>query len=265
MDIEPGIYRPEFPMDANFTMVPNALIRDDELPANAKLLLIYLLSHKVGYHILDGQIIRESGLGRQALRSARKTLEEAGFIVLERVRHADNSLGGYRYEIEDARGWFSTVAHPTVASPTVDNRPDNRKLIPKKTKLEKTTNIEGDFDAFWSAYPKKDDKPLARRSYEKALGRATADVILAGAERYRDDPNRDPAYTKNPSTWLNADAWNNGPLPAPKGKRANWEDAADLVRKYAAGDQQQIEYVNEEAARAIESGAASWLKGVDDE
>jgi hypothetical protein len=119
MNIEPGIFRPEFPMDGNFTMVPNALIRDDELPATAKMLLIYLLSHKIGYQILDSQIIRESGMGREALRTARKQLEAHGFIELERVRNDDNSLGAYRYELKDPRGWFSTVGIPTVGQPTV--------------------------------------------------------------------------------------------------------------------------------------------------
>lgn len=78
----------------------------------------------------------------------------------------------------------------------------------------KPINYIGDFDEFWKIYPKKADKALAKRSFEKALKRTTLDIILAGAERYRDDPNRDPEYTKNPSTWLNADAWENEPLPA---------------------------------------------------
>jgi hypothetical protein len=238
MNVEPGIYRPEFPMDGNFTQVPNALIRDEELSASAKLLLIYLLSHKVGYQILDTQMIRESGLGRAALRTARKHLEDVGFIVLERVRNYDNSLGGYRYEIQDARGWFSTVAFSTVAQSTVAhstvaNPPHNIKLIPnktntKKTKIENTTG----FDEFWFVYPKKDDKGLARRSFEKALTRATLEEIVAGAERYRDDPNREEAFTKNPSTWLNADAWENGPLPAKTRKLTNAENAAVLAMKF---------------------------------
>ena len=238
MDIEPGIYRPEFPMDGNFTMVPNALIRDEETPPTAKLLLIYLLSHKVGYQILDSQIMRESGLGRAALRTARKELEELGFIELTRVRHDDNSLGGYRYELQDARGWFSTVAQSTVeestvARSTVANPPDNRRLKPNKTKVKKT-KIENtsEFDEFWSIYPKKDDKPLARRSFQRALERASLEVILSGAQRYRDDPNREQAFTKNPSTWLNADAWENGPLPVRGRKLTNAENAALLAVKY---------------------------------
>lgn len=74
------------------------------------------------------------------------------------------------------------------------------------------------FDAFWSAYPRHDDKPKARQPYKRAAQRASADVILAGAERYAADPNRDPAYTKLAATWLNAESWNNGPLPARHGR-----------------------------------------------
>lgn len=238
MDIEPGIYRPEFPIDGNFTMVPNALIRDEETPPTAKLLLIYLLSHKIGYQILDSQIMRESGLGREALRSARKQLEALGFIELVRVRNDDKSLGGYRYELQDARGWFSTVGQPTVGEATVGqatvgNPPDNRKLKPKKTKLEKTSRENtGDFELFWSVYPKKADKPVAKRAFEKAVKRASLETIVNGAEKYRDDPNREQQYTKNPSSWLNADAWENGPLPARDRKLTNAENAALLAMKY---------------------------------
>jgi hypothetical protein len=267
MDIEPGIYRPEFPMDGNFTMIPNTLIRDEQTPATAKLLLIYLLSHKIGYQILDSQIMRESGLGRAALRTARKELEELGFIELTRVRHADNSLGGYRYELQDARGWFSTVAQSTVeestvARSTVGNPPDNRRLIPKKTTVKKSkpnNTGDADFDLFWSVYPKKDDKGLAKRSFEKALKRASLEEIVAGAERYRDDANRDDAFTKNPSTWLNADAWENGPLPARISRKArrltNAEEGALLVQKWR----------NDELKQAVGSGFNLELKGVDDE
>ena len=81
------------------------------------------------------------------------------------------------------------------------------------TELEPVNDIKSAFAQFWDVYPKKDDKRPAQRSFEKALKRATFEVILEGAVRYRDDANRDANYTKNPSTWLNADAWENGPLP----------------------------------------------------
>ena len=222
MNVEPGIYRPEFPMDGNFTQVPNALIRDEELSASAKLLLIYLLSHKVGYQILDTQMIRESGLGRAALRTARKHLEDVGFIVLERVRNYDNSLGGYRYEIQDARGWFSTVAFSTVAQSTVAhstvaNPPHNRKLIPNKTNLKKTkieNTSDFDFNEFWDLFPRKQGRGKAKEAFMKAVKDVGLEAVMAGVRRYAADPNLpDPQFVPLPATWLNQERWDDGPLP----------------------------------------------------
>jgi len=70
------------------------------------------------------------------------------------------------------------------------------------------------FDAFWSAYPRRDDKRRAQRAWETAIRRAPPEVIIEGAWRYAADPNRVPKFTKQPATWLNADAWLNGPLPS---------------------------------------------------
>jgi hypothetical protein len=271
MNIEPGIYRPEFPMDSNFTMVPNALIRDNDLPSSAKMLLIYLLSHKIGYQILDSQIVNEIGMGREALRTARKHLEAEGFIELERVRNQDKSLGAYRYELKDPRGWFSTVGHPTVGEPTVGeatvgNPPDNRRLIPNKTKVKNTrtkkTN-DPEFDVFWDVYPKKDDKPLAIRAFKNAVKRVGPDVIISGAERYRDDPNREDGFTKNAGTWLNADAWENGPVPArisrqPR-KLTNAEEGFLLTQRLRAE-----RLAREQAPKELGYDMGLRLKGVDD-
>lgn len=251
MDTEPGIYRPEFPMDGNFTMVPNALIRDEELPGNAKLLLIYLISHKIGYQILDTQILRECGIGREALRTARKQLEELGFIELVRVRNDDKSLGGYRYELQDARGWFSTVGQPTVGQATVGqatvaNPPDNRRLIPKKTTVKKTNTentIDSDFDSFWSVYPRKEAKGAARKAFAKAIKRTTIDELIRGAEQYRDDPNREPKFTVQAPRWLNEERWDDGPLPLNR-SLTNSERNIQSFRESMAilrGEQKEVE------------------------
>lgn len=78
----------------------------------------------------------------------------------------------------------------------------------------KRKDYPDEFSRFWSVYPKNADKRTAFRAWQKAVKRADPETIQAGAERYRDDPNRDDAFTKNASTWLNADAWGNAPLPS---------------------------------------------------
>ena len=84
-----------------------------------------------------------------------------------------------------------------------------------------------DFLEFWSVYPLHRDKRKAQSAWRKSVVRlgATASAnpaeakaqIIAGAIRYRDDPNRDPSYTKYAEGWLNADGWEDEPLP-PRGQ-----------------------------------------------
>lgn len=76
-----------------------------------------------------------------------------------------------------------------------------------------------EFAGFWEVYPKKADKRAALKAWRAAKKRVLVsdDELIAAAKRYRDDPNRSDQFTKNAATWLNADAWENGPLPARNG------------------------------------------------
>jgi len=70
------------------------------------------------------------------------------------------------------------------------------------------------FSEFWNEYPRKSDKRAATKAFKSALNRAKFEDILAGVIRYANDPNLpEQRYIKHPATWLNADAWENGPLP----------------------------------------------------
>jgi len=79
-----------------------------------------------------------------------------------------------------------------------------------------------DFLKFWKIYPQKKDKRKAQMAWRNAVRRLTQSganrseamaVINAGAERYRDDPNRDESYTKWAEGWLNGDRWEDEALP----------------------------------------------------
>jgi hypothetical protein len=76
------------------------------------------------------------------------------------------------------------------------------------TGLGVTGTTEQDvFARFWEVWPRKVEKRAAERAFRSACKRESAEVILAGAERYRDDPQRRPEFTKHPTTWLNGDCW----------------------------------------------------------
>jgi len=97
------------------------------------------------------------------------------------------------------------------------------------------------FDAFWAVYPNKAGKKAAMAAFGKAVTRASLGAILDGATRYRDDPNRDPAYTKHASTWLNQDCWDDPPLPRRGGNRAAQHDAEMMTAAQQAAAMRSAE------------------------
>ncbi len=52
-------------------------------------------------------------------------------------------------------------------------------------------------------------------------------MMLAGAQRLRDDPNREPAFTPHPTTWLNRDGWQDEPCPPRGQQRPNRAEERD--------------------------------------
>lgn len=138
--------------------------------------------------------------------------------------------------------------------------------LTRTTELEPTEQkpLNSAIEQFWAIYPRKTAKGRVADALGKALRKASLEDILAGAERYRDDPNREDAFTQYPATWLNAEGWEDDPLPlrvtAGVRKLTNAEQGALLVRKYEA----------EEAAEKLRSKEIDFdygltMKGIDDE
>ncbi len=196
--------------DDHFTQIPNDWLGDKRISLGAKGLLAQLLSHAPGWRISQESLGRDNGVGRDAIRTLINELLEAGYLMRsqERERGEKGYLGGYTYTTQD----------PTQDNPTQDN-PLLKKNITKKNNLKNNERIysESEFDSFWENYPKKVDKGAAIRAFRKAIKNQDASVVIAGAKAYGEDPNLpEKQFIKNPATWLNAEAWNNGPLPKRK-------------------------------------------------
>ena len=84
------------------------------------------------------------------------------------------------------------------------------------------------FGHFWSVFPKKKGKPAAYAAWEKAMARgADPNVIIKAAERYRDDPSRDPDKTKYPQGWLSDERYADeadAPAPRPAYSSSPWDN-----------------------------------------
>jgi hypothetical protein len=84
------------------------------------------------------------------------------------------------------------------------------------------------FNEFWKEYPRKSDKRAALKAFKSALNRAEFEDILAGVIKYANDPNLpEPKFIKHPATWLNADSWENDPLPPDPKRQKQLEKEAE--------------------------------------
>lgn len=80
-----------------------------------------------------------------------------------------------------------------------------KKLISSK-KPRVTSSAE--FDKFWMVYPRKVNKGLAMKAWEKAASKAAPALIIAAVEAWKvsvDFP--DPDFIPHASSWLNGERW----------------------------------------------------------
>lgn len=71
-----------------------------------------------------------------------------------------------------------------------------------------------EFDRFWAIYPRRTGKGAARIAYAKARTKVPYSHLMQRVLEYANDPNRDPAFTPHPATWLNQERWDDDPLPS---------------------------------------------------
>ena len=144
-------------------------------------------------------------------RAVRELIEAGAVFKSQRKNGGEWQSNVYTLRRIPAKGGRDTSV-ATLGTPMSPPR-DTDVSLTRTTELEPENYINA-FDEFWEAYPKKTDKGLARKSFKAALKKTDALTIIAAAMSYRDDPNRKPEFTKNPSTWLNAEAWENEALPS---------------------------------------------------
>lgn len=127
------------------------------------------------------------------------------------TRHAERGdatrpNGGTR---GDRTGGRDASAKPSV-EPSLE--PSDETLLRVEDARVIPLAADDPFDAFWTAYPRKADKGLARRAFATARKKVDPLVIVEGARRYAEERRgQDHKFTKLPATWLNAEAWANEP------------------------------------------------------
>jgi hypothetical protein len=193
--------------DDHFTQIPTAWFRDDRLSFKARGLMALVMSHSRGWSLSINSLSEQNQEGKDAIRSAINELEKLGYLTRTQTKEGGR-FGETVWTTHDPGAPLADL--PLAENPTTENpTPKNNNL--KEEQVKK--NNEALFEEFWNAYPRKLDKAKAFRAFKSALRRATFEDILAGVIAYRNDPARNPDFTKYPATWLNSDAWENAASP----------------------------------------------------
>jgi hypothetical protein len=109
----------------------------------------------------------------------------------------------------------------------------------------KAKRYPDDFEEFWKAYPRHENKADAAKAFTTAIKHKPPALITAAAARYKADPNLpDENFIPYPAKWLRAGGWDNGPCsprnghaqpaarPSTTNQRVN--EAADAGRRLMA-------------------------------
>lgn len=96
-----NIRRNRLRFEAQFTQIPNIWLRDDRLKAGALGLLVYLLSHSEEFNLSLQFIANRFGVGRDAIRSQVRILEETGYLVREQSRNDKGQITGWSWYLHD--------------------------------------------------------------------------------------------------------------------------------------------------------------------
>ncbi|WP_060903254.1 hypothetical protein [Streptomyces europaeiscabiei] len=121
-----------------FTQIANGLFRTTELSYKAKGLFGLLSTHKEGWRMTVTDIARRGRDGESAVKSGLKELEKHGFLVRERERGEDGTLGAAAYFITDLPALQNSRSQPESGFPPVDD-PTLADRPTKNTNRKKTT------------------------------------------------------------------------------------------------------------------------------
>jgi len=125
---------------------------------------------------------------------------------------------------------IATADQPSV-EPSVE--PSVQPSVPRARARQRINPVA--FEEFWANFPtaRKGARRPTLVAWERALRRASPAEIVAGARRYRDDPNREDAYTAGAAAWLNRDGWEEGPLPVRRNGRGTKATGAARTHELA--------------------------------
>ena len=227
-----------------YAIIPNAVLEDETLRPNAKLLYAKVSSlQRINGFCYASNDYLSKGLGLKSKDTVTKLLRQltdAGYVSIEIIRDENNAVTGRKIYLAtnpsisdtppgqiDGRSRTNILEVPDKqAGPLPDKYPTKNISNKNKAKNTPSKSPKGDgweqaFDVFWEAYPKKKDKHDARRAFAKLRDKVEPSTLLSALERQKQSPQwrkDNGQYIPYPATWLHGRRWEDEPeetAPAP--------------------------------------------------
>ncbi|MET7456273.1 hypothetical protein ABZT03_31225 [Streptomyces sp. NPDC005574] len=146
-----------------FTQIANGLFRDPRLSFKAKGIFGLISTHRAGWRMSVTDLARRSRDGETAVKSGLKELEKHGFLLRERERRPDGTLGVVAYFITDLPSLQTSRSEPMsgflpVDNPTSVNRPTKNNSR-KKTNKQNTSTVPPRDRSGAARTPERVDQP----------------------------------------------------------------------------------------------------------
>jgi hypothetical protein len=189
-------------LQAHYTTIFNAAIRDKRLSRKARGLLVEILSHRDGWGISMASLVAAGPEGKDAIRTALVELEKHGYLNRRRERDELGRLGDPVYEVTDmpeglqitVEAPFDTPQHPSPETPRSDPKSENPPLAegPGKPRSEPRSDFPTLGNPTLGNPPHK--KPNS--SEDQSLS-SDSDVTSAPEPRCEEETERETAPPKD--------------------------------------------------------------------
>lgn len=125
----------------------------------------------------------------------------------KRQYKSDTSTDRVKRFRERSRNVTETVSEtaPDTDTETDTETDKNQKKIPKKRDRSAGS---AEFENFWLVYPRKINRAVALKAFEKATRKTEADLIISAVRGYKFAD--DEQFIPHPATWLNQERWIDG-------------------------------------------------------
>ncbi len=212
---------------------------EQELPPTQKLVLISLADHANQ----DGEcwpsinrLAKFTGLGRTAIKTNLKKLEDAGFITAEQRLREDGGHTSHLYHLNNplCRGVpypmsggdhapMSGGDHQEHSTLEHSNKPANQNGFEFESESTHKPTAEQIFEEWWKGVPKKVGKDDAFKAFKSVLPKTDIETLTAARDKWAGEcVGKDQTYIKHPASWLRGGYWR-PPESAPAASRPVYE------------------------------------------